>query len=133
MRLSLDTSAYRAFVDGNPAIVQAVQEASQVAFSVVVLGELRAGFRHGKKRHENGEMLRQALSRRRVSVLALTESTSVIYAEIWSDLRKKGTPIPTNDVWIAAQCLEHELTLLTLDVHFRKVTELQLFPGHPAA
>jgi len=50
----------------------------------------------------------------------------VIYGAIWSDLRSKGLPIPTNDVWIAAQCLEHDFFLLTKDTHFRNISNLDL-------
>ena len=92
----------------------------------MVLGELRAGFAHGNKLKENEAVLARVLSVKRVEVLTVSEHASVIYAKIWSALRRAGTPIPTNDVWIAAQAIENELTLLTRDRHFQAVKGLEI-------
>jgi len=129
MRLSVDTNAYRAYLDGDPTCVELIQTASTLAFPAIVVGELRAGFRNGTKISENEEILRQILARRRVVVHDVTEATSFIYASIWTDLRKKGSPIPTNDMWIAAQCLENDFTLLTRDSHFRHIAGLSVMPS----
>lgn len=128
MMLSVDANAYRAFVDNDPVFVEAIQSATQLAFPVVVLGELRAAFRHGTRREQNEEILRQILARRRVTIHEISQATSIIYAQIWSELRAMGRPIPTNDVWIAAQCIEHDFALLTHDDHFRHVPGFRVLP-----
>lgn len=129
MRLSVDTNAYRALVDGDPQFVAAIQKAEVVAFSAVVLGELHAGFKSGTKQLENEELLSRVLARHRVVVHPIGASTSSLYGAIWSGLRRTGHPIPSNDIWIAAQCLEYEFTLLTRDSHFRYVDNLDLYPA----
>lgn len=130
MKLSVDTNAYRAFVDGDPQFVDAIQKAEVLAFSVVVLGELHAGFKSGTKQLENEEVLSRVLARHRVVVHSIGASTASIYGAVSSDLRKNGHPIPSNDIWIAAQCLEYEFTLLTRDSHFRFVSNLDVLPVH---
>ena len=126
MKVSIDTNAYRAFTDGNPNVVDAVQKASDLALSVVVLGELRAGFKQGSKSAQNEEILRRIISNPRVRIHEITDSSTLVYASIWTNLRKRGLPIPTNDLWIAAQCIEMDFALLTLDAHFNCVEGLRL-------
>lgn len=128
MRLAIDTYAYRVWSDGSAVITAEIQKAPSVAFCAMVLGELRAGFANRTRHAENEAILVQVLSRNRVGVLNVTESTSAIYASVWAGLRSKGRQIPTNDIWIAALCLEHDFTLLTLDGHFKEVTGLKALP-----
>ena len=128
MKLSIETNAYRAFVDGDPVFVQAIQQAELVSFSVVVLGELRAGFAHGTRRTENERILSQVLAAKRVVVHDVGDSTSAVCARVWSEQRSKGLPIPTNDVWIAAQRLEMDYALITRDAHFRSIAGLVVYP-----
>jgi tRNA(fMet)-specific endonuclease VapC len=128
LTLAIDTNAYRAFTDGEPEFVEMIQRAKVVVFSVIVLGELRAGFCRGTRREENEQTLHRVLAIKRVRVSEITDATSNIYASVWSELRSKGVPIPINDLWIAAQCLENGLTLLTRDRHFENVAGLPLLP-----
>jgi len=114
-------SAYSALQRGDARILAVMQRSQAVAIPVVVLGELHSGFRLGNRRADNEELLATFLSKPSVRVLNVTEETAVRYAEIDVFLRKKGRPIPRNDVWIAALALEHGLRLLTLDVHFEEI------------
>jgi predicted nucleic acid-binding protein len=100
-RVLLDTSAYSAFMRGHPEIKQAVQEADEISVNPVVLGELLAGFMRGRRRKKNEGELRTFLGSPRVRVLDVNEETAQRYAVILNSLWQAGTPIPTNDIWIA--------------------------------
>ena len=128
MNVLLDTSAYSALQRGHQHILDVLRRSETVAVSSVVLGELYSGFRAGNCWAENTARLAQFLSKPSVRVLNVTEETALRYAEVDVYLRKKGRPIPRNDVWIAAVALEHGLQLLTLDVHFREIPLLLIQP-----
>jgi tRNA(fMet)-specific endonuclease VapC len=123
-RTLLDTSAYSAHMRGHVGIKRALQQAGDVFVSVVVLGELRAGFLKGSKVRENESTLQEFLAEPRVSVLDVDEETSARYAIIHSDLRKRGTPVSVNDVWIAASAFQHGLRILTTDGDFRQISQV---------
>jgi tRNA(fMet)-specific endonuclease VapC len=124
----LDTSAYSQMRRGHQAILDVVRRSETIALSAIVLGELHSGFRAGNRCAENTANLAQFLSKPSVRVLNVTEETSLRYAEIDVYLRKRGRPIPSNDVWIAAVALEHGLHLITLDAHFREIPLLLIQP-----
>lgn len=126
MNLAIDTNAYRAFVDGEEGCVEMFRKARTIAVPAVVLGELRAGFAYGNQPLQNEAILARILSSNRLRVLEVGEATSHLYAHVWASLRKKGKPIPTDDIWIAAQCLEADLTLMTRDRHFANVDDLRV-------
>jgi len=105
-----------------------MRRSETVAVPAIVLGELHSGFRQGTRLAENTAQLAQFLSKPSVRVLDVTEETALRYAEVDVFLRKKGRPIPRNDVWIAAVALEHGLQLLTLDEHFREIPLLLIQP-----
>ncbi len=128
MNVLLDTSAYSALHRGHQPILDVLRRSETVAVSAVVLGELYSGFRAGIRWAENTAQLAQFLSKPSVRVLNVTEETALRYAEVDVYLRRKGRPIPRNDVWIAAVALEHGLQLLTLDIHFREIPLLLLQP-----
>ena len=128
MDVTLDTSAYSQMRRGNQAILDVVRRSGTIALSAIVLGELHSGFRAGNRSVENIAQLAQFLSKPSVRVLNVTEETALRYAEIDLYLRKRGRPIPRNDVWIAAVALEHGLHLVTLDVHFREIPLLLIQP-----
>ena len=90
----------------------------------IVLGELRAGFHAGRRRERNESELATFLAEPVVEIATVDEDVATIYGELWAALRSEGTPIPTNDVWIAAVTLRAGATLLTFDRHFDKVTRL---------
>lgn len=109
---------------GLPEAARAVQEADEIFLCPIVLGELLAGFIIGTREKENRRELDELLGSPRVSVLNLDEETSERYAFIFAALRKQGTPIPTNDIWIAACAMRHGLKILTLDTHFRQIPQV---------
>ena len=124
MRLLVDTSAYSAFMRGHGAIKAALQEADEIFVNSIVLGELRAGFIKGRRRRKNDDELNTFLASPRVKLLDVTEETAERYAVILNSLWQAGTPIPTNDIWIAASAMEHGLELLTSDEHYQKVPQV---------
>lgn len=123
-RLLVDTSAYSAFMRGHESIKQALQRAEAIYVNPIILGELRAGFQRGRHREKNEEILAQFLASPRVSVVAVDEDTAERYAVILNRLRAAGTPIPTNDIWIAASAMQHGLTVVTTDAHYLEVQQI---------
>ena len=123
-KVMVDTSAYSAFLRGNGEIKQAIMEADEIFLNPVVLGELYAGFVMGGKEKRNRDILRDFLSSPRVQVVALDEETAERYAAIVAYLQSQGTPIPTNDLWIAATAMQYGLKLLTTDTHYRRVPQI---------
>ena len=124
MRIILDTSAYSLFIRGSTAATTVIQEADQIIFNPVVLGELYAGFIKGGGLQSNRAKLKAFLSSHRVMVVDIDGETAEMYALIHNDLRRAGTPIPSNDIWIAASAMQHGLRLVTMDAHFDKVTQV---------
>ena len=123
--IAIDTNAYRAFKRGDAAILSVLQHAPIIIVSVTVLGELLAGFAAGSRESSNRSELTQFLGSGRVQTTPGTTATADLYALIYAALRRKGQPIPTNDLWIAASCLEHGAALLTLDAHFQAIDGLR--------
>jgi predicted nucleic acid-binding protein len=123
-RLILDTSAYSAFMRGHQEVKLALQEAEQIYLNPIILGELLAGFKRGKRPKKNMGELRTFVSSPRVSLLDVNEDTAERYAVILNSLWDAGTPIPTNDIWIAASAMQHGLRILTTDDHYQKVTQI---------
>lgn len=123
-RLLLDTSAYSAFMRNHAETVTLLREADQIFLNATVMGELLGGFRAGGRRAKNESELERFLSSPRVAILEIDEDTAQRYAEIFAALRSAGTPIPTNDLWIASSAMQYGLQLLTLDVHFTRVPQI---------
>jgi tRNA(fMet)-specific endonuclease VapC len=126
-RLLLDTSAYTALLTGDREVFSRLAESETVFMSVFVLGELYAGFRGGKKEQENRDRLAAFLAKPPVKILPATQDTAEIFGLVKDRLRRAGTPIPINDVWISAQAMEAGAQLVTYDLHFRKVEGLLLW------
>ena len=120
----IDTSAYAAFLRGHPDIKVSIQRADEISLSPVVLGELLSGFMMGKNERRNRSILRDFLSSARVNILEVDEETSERYAVILYHLRTKGTPIPTNDIWIAASAMQYGLKVLTTDKHYSEIPQV---------
>ena len=102
MRVALDTNRYVDLCKGVGETVALLEEAETVMLPFVVLGELRAGFAHGRRQAENERVLRRFLLKDGVRVLFADDQTTHHYASVFRQLRKQGTPIPTNDMWLAA-------------------------------
>ena len=122
----VDTNAYTAFISGEPTIVEVMAHAPQLFVSSTVLGELLAGFAAGTREAKNRAELAQFLNSPRVGVYPVTADTADSYALVYAGLRRKGQPIPSNDLWIAASALEHGAALLSLDAHFTNIDGLRL-------
>lgn len=120
----LDTNAYVAFKQGHPDAVKIVQYAPMLALSSTVLGELLAGFAVGSREAKNRAELGEFLASERVHILTVDDVTAAYYARIYRNLREKGHPIPTNDMWIAASALQHGYALFSHDGHFQAVDGL---------
>jgi tRNA(fMet)-specific endonuclease VapC len=124
MRLALDTNRYTDLCQGKESVVKAVELADEVWLPFIVLGELRAGFAVGTQGPRNEAVLRRFLLKAGVRVLYADEQTTHHYATVYRQLRKQGTPIPTNDMWIAALVLQHSLVLFARDIHFDNLPQL---------
>jgi tRNA(fMet)-specific endonuclease VapC len=123
-RILVDTSAYSEHLRDHPEVKAAIQRASAIALSVVSIGELRVGFLKGGRTRRNEEFLRGFLASPRARAIPVDEETASRYAAIRDYLRRQGTPIPSNDVWIAATAAQHGLRLLTLDSHFLQIPQV---------
>ncbi|MBL9037909.1 MAG: type II toxin-antitoxin system VapC family toxin [Archangium sp.] len=124
MRISLDTNAYRRFAEGDASVLEKVQLAERVCLPVPVIAELRAGVGLGTKAIQNERYLSAFTYSKRVDVLVCDEETTHQYALLFAQLRRQGTPIPINDVWIAALSLQHRCRLLTFDADFDHLPQL---------
>ncbi|MEM6273957.1 MAG: type II toxin-antitoxin system VapC family toxin [Myxococcota bacterium] len=124
MRLALDTNRYRDLCDGQREVVDRLEHALEIYVPFIVLGELRAGFAAGSRGIENEEALHAFLRKPGVRPLYASEATTRSYAQLYRQLRAQGTPIPTNDLWIAALVIEHDLLLCSRDRHFRHLPQL---------
>lgn len=120
----IDTNAYVAFKRGESPVIEIIQHAETLGISPIVLGELLAGFECGNKTKKNRTELHQFLQSSRIQVFQLTSDTANFYSQIYCSLRNKGTPIPSNDMWIAAQALEHGCVLCSHDRHFKTIEGL---------
>lgn len=117
-RYCLDTSAYSLFQRGDARTLGLIDEAEWVGVPAIVLGELYAGFQLGAKRERNEATLSEFLANPVVDVLSVDDDVSRQYADIVVDLRRTGTPIPTNDIWIAASAARSGAIVLSDDAHF---------------
>ena len=124
MKLAIDTNAYVAFCRNEAWAVEPVRRANQVSIPLMVLAELRAGFACGTRSADNERTLSKFLDVERVRILEPNVDTAFHYAHIFLQLRRQGTPIPTNDIWIASLAVQHGLTLLTGDSHFDRVAQI---------
>ncbi|HXG57050.1 MAG TPA: type II toxin-antitoxin system VapC family toxin [Vicinamibacterales bacterium] len=118
MRVALDTNRYVDLCKGVVDTTTLLEEAEIIMLPFVVVGELRAGFVHGRRQADNERTLRRFLLKDGVRVLFADDQTTHHYALLFRQLRKQGTPIPTNDMWLAALVLQHNLVLHARDRHF---------------
>jgi len=123
-RILIDTNAYSALLAGNTYIADMLSDHEAILMSPIVIGELYDGFLGGSRHNDNREILTRFLMKPRTICVRITENTSEWFAEIKQGLRKKGRPIPINDVWIAASCMEHGARILSLDEHFSEIDGL---------
>ncbi len=124
MKLLLDTNAYSELKRGHPGVADLVRRAQRLYLSSIVVGELLYGFRLGRRYRENRSELETFLARERIELVSVTLATADRFGQIMTGLRRQGTPIPTNDVWIAAHAMETGAELLSFDGHFDQVAGL---------
>ena len=115
----LDTNGLSALADGEAALEPILRTAPLIAIPVIVLGEYRYGISQSRHRRQYEQWLAEYLTKFRV--LDIDELTTFPYSAVRAELKKAGTPIPANDVWIAALCRQHSLPLLSRDRHFDAV------------
>jgi tRNA(fMet)-specific endonuclease VapC len=124
MKLLLDTNAYVALMRGDKGTAGRVRRAERVFVSAIVAGELVFGFRNGSRFDENMADLESFLDNPFVEFLPVSLITADRFGRIAALLRRKGAPIPTNDIWIAAHALEYGAELLSFDRHFEAIEGL---------
>jgi tRNA(fMet)-specific endonuclease VapC len=124
IKLVLDTSAYSAFNRGDQRLKQFFKPDNQILIPLVVIGELRTGFSLGSKKQENEALLQKLLDSPNVGTITITDKTTRLFAAIFHRLKNAGTPINTNDMWIAALAFEHDCLLVSLDSDFNRVPDL---------
>lgn len=124
MRIAIDTNRYVDFCRGEAKAVETLQIAEEIYLPFIVLAELRAGFRSGTRGRENEKNLIRFLNTPRVDILYADEQTTHHYAGLFFQLRKQATPIPTNDLWIAALVGQHDLLLFARDQHFDHLPQI---------
>lgn len=128
MNVLLDTNFYSDFCRGNEQTVRIIQRARTIYLPFAVLAELRAGFLCGTKARQNEKSLTLFLNSERVRILYPDENTTHQFAAVFSQLRLKGKPIPTNDIWIAALAVQHDLILCSNDKHFDLLPQVARIP-----
>lgn len=124
MRVALDTNRYVDLCNGVNETKTIVAQAEVVMLPFIVLAELRAGFAHGKRQEENERVLRRFMLKDGVKSLFADDQTTHHYGALYRQLRKQGTLIPTNDMWLAALVLQHNLVLHARDRHFDHLPQL---------
>ena len=124
-RLVFDTSAYSHLRRGDERLIEAVSDAETVYVPATVLGELEAGFRCGRRYRKNARALGEFLRETSVRIVTVTADVARRYGEVFAQLRAAGTPIPVNDVWIAAATLSCGAHLITFDSDFSRVERLR--------
>jgi tRNA(fMet)-specific endonuclease VapC len=119
----LDTNAVSAVADNQAAAVPIFSRVASIELPAIVLGEYRFGIAQSRRRKEYEKWLEELIAATRV--LSVDEETSKHYAQIRSELKKAGRPIPSNDLWIAALARQHRLPLMSQDAHFDSVASLK--------
>jgi tRNA(fMet)-specific endonuclease VapC len=131
-RYCLDTVAYSHFKRGEARITRMLDRAEWIGVPVIVIGELCAGFAKGSKAEKNLEELDEFLALPVVETLPVDRQIAEMFGEMIEELRRRGRPIPVNDVWIAATCAGSGATLLTWDAHFRFIQRVGTMVLGPA-
>ena len=128
MRILLDTNRLTDALRQDRSVSVVVEEALEVWIPFVTLGEIKAGFLGGNpgRRAHNEALLLRFLRLPSVGIVYADQETTEVYARLYFQLRQAGTPIPTNDLWIASLAIQHQLVLLTRDSHFAKVPQVSL-------
>jgi tRNA(fMet)-specific endonuclease VapC len=125
VRVALDTNRLTDLFQGDKELAERLAICEEVWIPLIVLGEIRAGFYGGTRRQANETLLHRLLTKATVRILLPGRETAEHYARLFVQLKRAGTPVPDNDLWIAALSLEHDLVLITRDQHFDCIPQLQ--------
>lgn len=123
----IDTNIYVAFKRNHKNVVEAFRNFDVIGIDITVIAELLSGFKAGSKENQNRIELEDFLNSPRVQLIYPDLETCEFYSNIFISLKKKGTPIPTNDIWIASSAMRNGLGLFTLDNHFKNIEGLLIF------
>lgn len=124
MRVALDTNRLTDLFQGDSELAAWLAACEEVWIPLVVLAEIKAGFYGGAQQHRNEILLQRLLAKTTVAVLLPVRETAEHYARLFVQLKRAGTPVPDNHLWIAALVLEHDLVLITRDQHFERIPQL---------
>ena len=125
MKISLDTNAYTKLMQGHKTMAEELEKADELFLSTIVIGELFSGFSMGSRSKENARQFEDFMEHE-ATLVPITRNIAIRYAAIFKHLKTQGTPIPTNDIWIAAAAFETGSTLATYDTHFALVPGLMV-------
>lgn len=126
-KIVLDTNAYAALIQGQLLVKQVLENAEQLFIPVFVIAELLYGFKNGSREQANKTLLNDFLNLAGVAVRHTTDETARIYSDLYLDLKQKGTPIPTHDIWIAAIAIETGSVIITYDKHFLNIKKASVW------
>ena len=124
VRAALDTNRLADLLRGDGVLAELLATCDEVWIPLIVLGEIKAGFSGGSQGVRNEALLQRLLAKPTVAILLPTRETAEQYARLFVQLKRAGTPIPDNDLWIAALTLENDLVLITRDRHFNQIPQL---------
>ena len=124
MRVALDTNRLTDLFQGDSKLAEVLGSCDEVWIPLIVLGEIKAGFYGGSQQRRNESLLQKILAKPTVGILMATRETAEHYARLFVQLKRAGTPVPDNNLWIAASALENDLVLLTRDHHFEYIPQL---------
>jgi predicted nucleic acid-binding protein len=124
VRVALDTNRLTDLFKGDTPLAAWLETCDEVWIPLIVLAEIKAGFYGGSEQQHNQILLRRLLSKATFQILLPGRETAEQYARLFVQLKRAGTPVPDNDLWIAALVLEHDLTLITRDRHFQQIPQL---------
>jgi tRNA(fMet)-specific endonuclease VapC len=124
VRVALDTNRLTDLFQGDDALASQLGTCEEVWIPLVVLAEIKAGFYGGNQQHRNEILLQELFAKTTVGLLLPSRETAEHYARLFVQLKRAGTPVPDNDLWIAAMVLEHDLVLITRDRHFERIPQL---------
>jgi len=128
-KILIDTNIYSLAMKGEANVVNTLRKIDQIGFSAISIGELLSGFKGGNRETENREDLNFFLDSPRVIVHSIDEGAADFYASILTTLKTAGTPIPTNDIWIAAVAFQYGYKIFSNDNHFKLIPGLVQLRG----
>lgn len=126
MRIAIDTNRLADLFRADSMAVMTTRQVTEVFVPIIVVGELEAGCAHGTRLAQNLAVLDRFLAKPGVQILFPGRETARVYANLYASLRKTGTPIPDNDLWIASLAVQKSLPLFARDAHFARVAGLAL-------